>query len=43
MPAGSTTDQVAPPSVVSMIRNFPSTGSLIASPRLPPGNIAMQS
>ena len=43
MPAGSTTDHEAPPSVVSMIRNFPSTGSLIAIPRLPPGHIAMQS
>jgi hypothetical protein len=43
IPAGSTSCQEAPESRVSMIRNFPSTGSLIATPYFPPGQNARQS
>jgi hypothetical protein len=43
MPFESTTCHEAPRSWVAMIRNFPLTGSLIASPCLPPGHMAMQS
>ena len=43
IPLRETTDQVLPPSSVRMIRNLPSTGSLIARPWTPSGYIAMQS
>ena len=43
IPAGSTSCHEAPESRVSMIRNFPSTGSLIATPYFPPGQNARQS
>ena len=43
MPAGSAFFQVSPAFLVTMIRNLPSTGSLIANPCSPSGNIARQS
>ena len=43
MPDGSTFFQVSPASSVAITRNLPSTGSLIARPCTPSGNIARQS
>ena len=43
IPAGLTFFQVSPASLVTITRNLPSTGSLIASPCIPSGNIARQS
>ena len=37
MSASDSTDQERPESFVAAIRNLPSTGSLTARPRLPPG------
>ena len=43
MPFGLTIFHVSPASLVVITRNFPSTGSLIATPCMPSGNIARQS
>ena len=43
MPAALTFFQVSPASSVTITRNFPSTGSLMARPCVPSGNMARQS
>ncbi len=43
MPDGLAFFQVSPASLVMITRNLPSTGSLIATPCRPSGNIARQS